>query len=90
MGEHDWIGDDDVCNEMFSIALCEFLLLDGHWTQLTPNQESDDEDCLVNRDEWRLWYSRLRTADDDTVKSVYNDHLVGYFSAFWSSSRLAT
>ena len=25
-----------------------------------------------------------------TVKPVYNDHLMGYFSAFWSSSRLAT
>ena len=23
----------------------------------------------------------------DTVKPVYNDHLMGYFSAFWSSSR---
>ena len=22
-----------------------------------------------------------------TVKPVYNDHLMGYFSAFWSSSR---
>ena len=24
---------------------------------------------------------------DDTVKPVYNDHLMGYFSAFWNSSR---
>ena len=23
----------------------------------------------------------------NTVKPVYNDHLMGYFSAFWSSSR---
>ena len=22
-----------------------------------------------------------------TVKPVYNDHLIGYFSAFWSSTR---
>ena len=26
---------------------------------------------------------------DGTVKPVYNDHLMGYFSAFWSSSRVA-
>ena len=24
---------------------------------------------------------------DNTVKPVYNDHLMGYISAFWSSSR---
>ena len=29
------------------------------------------------------WYSE----EVYTVKSVYNDHLMGYFSAFWSSSR---
>ena len=23
----------------------------------------------------------------DTVKPVYNDHLMGYFSAFWSLTR---
>ena len=25
--------------------------------------------------------------NNNTVKPVYNDHLMGYFSAFWSSSR---
>ena len=25
--------------------------------------------------------------DHNTVKPVYNDHLMGYFSVFWSSSR---
>ena len=25
--------------------------------------------------------------NDNTVKPVYNDHLIGYFSAFWRSSR---
>ena len=27
------------------------------------------------------------TSNNCTVKLVYNDHLMGYFSAFWSSSR---
>ena len=29
----------------------------------------------------------IRTSTAYTVKPVYNDHLMGYFSAFWSSSR---
>ena len=32
------------------------------------------------------WYSH-GTSQGDTVKPVYNDHLMEYFSAFWSSSR---
>ena len=27
------------------------------------------------------------TREADAVKPVYNDHLMGYFSAFWSSAR---
>ena len=34
--------------------------------------------------EWEVMYPVLLI---DTVKPVYNDHLLGYFSAFWSSSR---
>ena len=32
---------------------------------------------------WKNTY----VANDNTVKPVYNDHPMGYFSAFWSSSR---
>ena len=31
------------------------------------------------------WMETIKVLD--TVKPVYNDHLMGYFSAFWSSSR---
>ena len=35
------------------------------------------------------WHEPLhpRASFADTVKPVYNDHLMGYLSAFWSSSR---
>ena len=29
----------------------------------------------------------LYVCENDTVKPVYNDHIIGYLSAFWSSSR---
>ena len=35
---------------------------------------------------WRI-YIRIRASIWCTVKPVYNNHLMGYFSAFWSSSR---
>ena len=35
---------------------------------------------------WSGWYCS-RWDISYTVKPVYNDHLMGYFSAFWSSSR---
>ena len=39
----------------------------------------------------KLWYVITCPCfwrnNPDTVKPVYNDHLMGYFSAFWSSSR---
>ena len=31
--------------------------------------------------------TKIMTIYDNTVKPVYNNHLMGYFSAFWSSSR---
>ena len=34
-----------------------------------------------------MWFS-FANAFDCTVRPVYNDHLTGYLSAFWSSSRL--
>ena len=39
---------------------------------------------------WRntlYWNSSIDTKIHDAAKPVYNDHLVGYFSAFWGSSR---
>ena len=39
---------------------------------------------------WQPWVFRMwihRYGLSTTVKPVYNDHLVGYFSAFWSPSR---
>ena len=36
-----------------------------------------------------MWLSVITVIASGTVKPVYNDHLVGYFSAFWSSSRWA-
>ena len=32
-------------------------------------------------------HDRDNNTDNTTVKPVYNDHLIGYFSVFWSSSR---
>ena len=37
---------------------------------------------------WRTSYTlAISVLYNGTVKPVYNDHLMGYFSAFWSSSR---
>ena len=36
---------------------------------------------------WWWWWCDLEVTKACTVKPVYNDHLLGYFSAFWSSSR---
>ena len=41
---------------------------------------------------WYIFRTRdtviaMHTVDKYTAKPVYNDHLMGYFSAFWSSSR---
>ena len=41
--------------------------------------------------DWLNWnidpWKELNKYKCNTVKPVYNDHLMGYFSAFWSSSR---
>ena len=48
-----------------------FLLLIRHWTVPLPIFPSI-----------KIW-----DRHHDTTKPVYNDHLMGYLSAFWSSSR---
>ena len=43
---------------------------------------SHDIDCVIYTNPCLPW-----TMISTTVKPVYNDHQMGYFSAFWSSSR---
>ena len=37
--------------------------------------------------QWSDFTNASKATMNDTVKPVYNDHRMGYFSAFWSSSR---
>ena len=65
--------------------------------QCLPSQErllylTNSLTLLNSKDgQWVIWerhFVVFNTSQiDDTVKPVYNDHLMGYFSAFWSSSR---
>ena len=52
--------------------------------------------AVENSTKWRIWALlprrietewRIYASVQHIVKHVYNDHPMGYFSAFWSSSR---
>ena len=60
--------------------LIDWFSLTSFWTHMASYD---------NRLPWIFAYAPgvLTWGTFDTVKPVYNDHLMGYFSAFWSSSR---
>ena len=37
--------------------------------------------------QFAIFHVNWHTAKENTVKPVYNDHLIGYFPVFWSSSK---
>ena len=43
--------------------------------------------AAIQLGKWIIITSEAYRQVSNTVKPVYNDHLIGYFSAFWSSSR---
>ena len=49
--------------------------------------DSTRNKALVNSDDRKPSWGPAGIAILPTVKPVYNDHLMGYFSASWSSSR---
>ena len=75
-----------------NIVICFIFLLNVFlMVQLTANQQLCDGFELSRQQAvtWsKNWHrSQTRTQWGNTVKPVYNDHLMGYFSAVWSSFR---
>ena len=62
--------------------------------QFSMNRTNVQHTCVIftnpplhNAFRYESPQARLAQTVDSTVKPVYNDHLMGYLSAFWSSSR---
>ena len=68
-----------VKNQTFSFKKMRLKMSSAKWRPFCPGE------CEL-RALWR-WRSCGWRRCWYTVKPVYNDHLMGYFSAFWSSSR---
>ena len=70
-------------NKAFCIRLWSLWFCLSYMNMVTENVLLyDDDEYSAECDAYiriRIW--------SNTVKPVYNDHLIGYFFAFWSSSR---
>ena len=66
---------------MLSFEIYLMLAVTNCWTNGRVVGDLRRHSTDVTSSEW------LIAAISSTVKPVYNDHLMGYFSAFWSSSR---
>ena len=75
---------DEASNEWYDRKMCGAALQPAAYRELDHHIRLKGKQQLV--DGWNEEVCVV-AAQPNTVKPVYNDHLMGYLSAFWSSSR---